>query len=162
MRKIHVLHPGSELMSHVLVHTQIQYTLTSEFSQQYTKEVFHKIKGSFLQSNNGCLKWCECNKKLWLEDIHRAYICEDSLVKCKVGWLVVFNVPSTARSFRDGTPIYCPLRRTWSSVFTPIPTGNWTPGPCVAVHNTTTVPRQLHWSVKVMWLSLKPQSRHIP
>ena len=28
------------------------------------------------------------------------------------GWLVVSNVPSTARSFRDGTPIYCPLRRT--------------------------------------------------
>ena len=27
-------------------------------------------------------------------------------------WLVVFNVPSTARSFRDGNPIYCPLRRT--------------------------------------------------
>ena len=36
-----------------------------------------------------------------------------------VGWLVVFYVPLTARSFRDGTPIYCPLRRTWSSVFTP-------------------------------------------
>ena len=33
-----------------------------------------------------------------------------------VGWLVVFNVPSTARSFRDGTPIYCPLRMTWSSI----------------------------------------------
>ena len=29
-----------------------------------------------------------------------------------VVWLVVFNVPSTARSFGDGTPIYCPLRRT--------------------------------------------------
>ena len=29
-----------------------------------------------------------------------------------VGWLVVFKVPSTARSFRDGTPIYRPLRRT--------------------------------------------------
>ena len=25
--------------------------------------------------------------------------------------LFVFYVPSTARSFRDGTPIYCPLRR---------------------------------------------------
>ena len=25
---------------------------------------------------------------------------------------VVFNVPSTTRSFRDGAPIYCPLRRT--------------------------------------------------
>ena len=26
-----------------------------------------------------------------------------------VGWLVGFYVPSTARSFRDGAPIYCPL-----------------------------------------------------
>ena len=26
----------------------------------------------------------------------------------------MFNVPSTARSFRDGTLIYCPLRRTWN------------------------------------------------
>ena len=38
------------------------------------------------------------------------------LVGC---WLVVFYVPSTARSFRDGTPIYCPLRKTWSSINTP-------------------------------------------
>ena len=30
----------------------------------------------------------------------------------RLSWLVVFNVPSTAKSFRDGTPIYCPLRRT--------------------------------------------------
>ena len=28
------------------------------------------------------------------------------------GWLVVLNIPSTARSVRDGTPINCPLRRT--------------------------------------------------
>ena len=40
-----------------------------------------------------------------------------------VGWLVLFNVPSTARSFRDGTPIYCPLRRTWSSINTPFRPG---------------------------------------
>ena len=40
-----------------------------------------------------------------------------------VGWFVVFYVPSTARSFRDGTPIYCPLQMTWSSVFTPFPPG---------------------------------------
>ena len=33
--------------------------------------------------------------------------------------LFVFNVPSTARSFTDGTLIYCPLRRTWNSVNTP-------------------------------------------
>ena len=26
--------------------------------------------------------------------------------------LFVFYVPSTVRSFRDGSPIYCPLRRT--------------------------------------------------
>ena len=35
----------------------------------------------------------------------------------------MFNVPSTARSFRDGTPIYCPLRRTWSSINTPFRPG---------------------------------------
>ena len=39
------------------------------------------------------------------------------------GWLVVFYVPSTMRSFRDDTTIYCSLRRTWSSVNTPFPTG---------------------------------------
>ena len=39
------------------------------------------------------------------------------------GWLIVFYVPLTTRSFRDGTPIYCRLRRTWSSVFTPFPLG---------------------------------------
>ena len=27
--------------------------------------------------------------------------------------LVVFNVPSIARSIRDSTPIYCPLRRIY-------------------------------------------------
>ena len=37
--------------------------------------------------------------------------------------LFVFYVPSTARSLRDGTPIYCPLRRTCSSVNTPFPPG---------------------------------------
>ena len=37
--------------------------------------------------------------------------------------LFVFYVPSTARSFKDGTPIYCPLRRTWNSVNTPYPPG---------------------------------------
>ena len=35
-----------------------------------------------------------------------------------VGWLVVFNVPSTARSSSDGTRIYCPLRRTLGSLHT--------------------------------------------
>ena len=46
------------------------------------------------------------------------WICDVKLV-C---WLVVFNVPSTARSFRDGTPIYCPLR-TWSLINTPFRPG---------------------------------------
>ena len=38
-------------------------------------------------------------------------------------FLFVFYIPSTARSFRDGTPIYCPLRRTRSSVNIPFPPG---------------------------------------
>ena len=41
----------------------------------------------------------------------------------QLGWLVVFYVQSTLRSLRDGTPIFCPLRRTWSSIFTPFPPG---------------------------------------
>ena len=59
-------------------------------------------------------------------------------------WLVVFYVPSTARSFRDGTPIYCALRRRWSSVFCNVTTANWNLGHRVAVHYTTAAPRQLH------------------
>ena len=34
------------------------------------------------------------------------------------GWLVGWLCLSTARSFRDGTPIYSPLRRMWSSINT--------------------------------------------
>ena len=44
----------------------------------------------------------------------RVFLCNYMFV-C----LFVFYVPSTARSFRDGTPIYCPLRRMWSSVNAP-------------------------------------------
>ena len=59
--------------------------------------------------------------------------------------LFVFYVPSTARSFRDGTPIYCPLRRTDVKLgkYT-IPTWNRTPGHRLAVHYTTAAPRKLH------------------
>ena len=35
----------------------------------------------------------------------------------------MFYVPSTARSFREGTTIYFPLRTTWNTVFTPFPPG---------------------------------------
>ena len=35
----------------------------------------------------------------------------------------MFYVSSTARSFRDGTPIYCPMWRTCSSVNKPFPPG---------------------------------------
>ena len=42
---------------------------------------------------------------------------------CLFVCLFMFYVPLTARSFRDGTPIHCPLRRTCSSVNTPFPPG---------------------------------------
>ena len=56
---------------------------------------------------------------LWFWICFEMYINIVSVSVC----LFVFYVPSTARSFRDGTPIYCPLRRTWSSVNTPFPPG---------------------------------------
>ena len=37
-----------------------------------------------------------------------------------VGWLVVFCVPSTDGSFRDGIPVYSPLRRTRSFLTVPL------------------------------------------
>ena len=41
--------------------------------------------------------------------LNQSPICvTDKLNNC----LFVFYVPSTARSFRDSNPIYCPLRRT--------------------------------------------------
>ena len=39
-------------------------------------------------------------------------------------WLVVFNIPSTARSFRDGTPIYCHLAKDVKLDKYTVPTGN--------------------------------------
>ena len=41
-----------------------------------------------------------------LDDINNHYL---KFIYVENIWLVVFNVPLTARSFRDGTPIYCPL-----------------------------------------------------
>ena len=35
-----------------------------------------------------------------------------------ISWSVVFYVPSTVSWVRNGAPIYCPLQRTWSLVFT--------------------------------------------
>ena len=59
----------------------------------------------------------------------------------------MFNVPSTARSFRDGTPIYCPLRRTWSSINTP-----FRPGiePRAVAWESITLPLRckLHYTIK--------------
>ena len=56
-----------------------------------------------------------------------------------VGWLVLFYVPSTARSFRDGTPIAKDVKLGFYTV----PTGNRTPGHRLAVHYTTTAPCKL-------------------
>ena len=67
-------------------------------------------------------------------------------------WLVVFNVPSTARSFRDGTPIYCPLRRTWSSINTPFRPGIEPRG--MAVHYVTAALRKLHFSGDIRYITL--------
>ena len=61
--------------------------------------------------------------EFFLLNVNRTYVTLCYPKRWYIPWLVVFNVPSTARSFRDGAPIYCPLLRTWSSVLTPSPPG---------------------------------------
>ena len=71
------------------------------------------------------------------------------LVIFLVVWL--FYVPSTGRSFRDGTPHLLSLVKDVKLGFYTVPTGNRTPGRRMAVHYTTTAPHQL----------LKIQSRNL-
>ena len=92
------------------------------------------------------------------------------ILRLSFGWLVVFFVPSTARSFRDGTPIYCPLRRTRSSVNTPFPLGI-EPGPSRGsplLYRCATQAPYFFWTltsifhIKAMKIWLKPmQSMYI-
>ena len=81
-----------------------------------------------------------------------------SLMMILVGCLVVFYVPSTARSFRDSTAIYCPLQSTWSSVFTPFPPGiePWAvawQSFTLPLHLVTVTPAPWYWtrSRKCVW-----------
>ena len=64
-----------------------------------------------------------------------------------VDWLIVFYVPSTARSFRDGISIYCPLRRTLSSINTPFRPGidNWLLTLCLI-----TTYFEKFWTIKIL------------
>ena len=64
-------------------------------------------------------------------------------------WLVVFYVQSTVRSFRDDSPIYCPFRRTWSSIFT-----LFSPGiepRAVVWQSNTLLLRHATPSIYIMW-----------
>ena len=56
------------------------------------------------------------------------------------GWLVVFNVPSTARSFRDGAAIYCPISKDVKLGFNTVPDGNRTPLRGSPLHNRCATP----------------------
>ena len=47
-----------------------------------------------------------CDKKVY----HQHLIQEENIKQWLVGGLVVFNVPSTVRSFRDGTPFTVPCQ----------------------------------------------------
>ena len=78
--------------------------------------------------------------KLIFNNIINNFIRSQIMFVC----LFVFNVPSTARSFRDGTPIYSPLRKDVKLDKYTVPTGNRTPGRRMAVHYVTAEPRKLH------------------
>ena len=58
--------------------------------------------------------------------------------------LFVFYVPSTARSFRDDTPLLLSLAKDMKLGKYTVPTGNRIPGRRMAVHYVTAAPRKLH------------------
>ena len=67
-----------------------------------------------------------------------------NVIPIRFGWLVVFYVPSTGRSFRDGTPTLLSLAKDVKLGKYTVLTGNRTPGRRVAVHYITVAPRQIH------------------
>ena len=72
-----------------------------------------------------------------------------------IGWLVVFDVQSTAdRSFRDGTPHLLSLAKDVKLSFYNVPTGNQTPGRHMAIHYTTAASRQLPLHLRINETSL--------
>ena len=60
-----------------------------------------------------------------------------------VGWLVVYSVQSTGRSFRAAPPFTVPCEGR-EGLFLHRPTGNRTQGCREAVHYTSAALRQLH------------------
>ena len=77
------------------------------------------------------------------QDINLVHsICVSS--EQQVGWLVVFYVPSTARSFRNGTPHLLSLTKNVKHGKYTVPTGSRTPGHSVAAHYATVAPCKLH------------------
>ena len=84
-----------------------------------------KVKGHISRSLDGYLGnfiWFKSNCWFKLKIYMSGVCCYTQCWSCLI-FLFVFYVPSTVRSFRDGSPIYCPLRRTWSSVNTLFPSG---------------------------------------
>ena len=87
---------------------QTFYSGDKAWCKKLTKHITHAWNKCFLLICLSCLKT-------------RNFILKRS--KQMFLLVFVFYVHSTARSFRDGTTIYCPLRRTWSSVNTLFPPG---------------------------------------
>ena len=100
--------------------------------------------------------------KLRISVIDHCRVSTSLTILSRMSWvLVVFYVPSTARSFRDGTRIYCPLRRTWSSVNTPFTPGI-EPGPSRGspLHYRCATPAP-HRGWENIHISLKANSRFL-
>ena len=105
----------SFLIPWISLHVYVHFSYSQIYIIKYIKSVaIHLNSLIWLRNTRWNQKWYKKETFGWIE-------CK---CPCRlVGWLVVFNIPSTARSFRDGTPIYCPLRRTWSSINTPFRPG---------------------------------------
>ena len=71
-----------------------------------------------IKSGGITLKQKLCHLRVPLESEEAVFSLYDIKISNLSACLFVFMfyVPTTAMSFRDSNPIYCPLQRTWSSV----------------------------------------------
>ena len=149
-RKSRVSYPGPTFLSSATWHSLSKKHYNGLINQSINLlRLYHRVSliSLYYETNQYMRKYgrtCFANAMdIWGITMH-------VVMDLMVGWLVMFYVSSTARSFRDGTPFTVPCEGSFC--FYTIPTGDWTPGHHVAVHYITAAPAPLAYGFELVRL----------